>query len=72
MEDHESYEEDTGEEVELDVIALCCEYYEATWQEIADDYGIELTDPEDEDLVEREVSEYLEFNTVLVAGNPAD
>ena len=62
----ERYEEDTGTEWELDVIALCCEYYEATWQEIAENYGIELTDPEDDDLVEREVSEYLEFNTVLV------
>ena len=24
----EEYEEDTGEEIDLDVIAICCEYYE--------------------------------------------
>jgi hypothetical protein len=62
----ESYEQDTGEELELDVIALCCDYYEDTWESIADSYGIELTDPEDEDLAQEEVQEYLEQNTVLV------
>lgn len=55
-----------GEELELDVIALCCDYYEDTWENIAENYGIELTDPEDEDLVQEEVQEYLEQNTALV------
>ena len=32
------YEEDTGQELELDVIALCCEYAEMTEQEIKDNY----------------------------------
>lgn len=32
------YEDDTGEELELDVIALCCEYAEMTMQEIFDAY----------------------------------
>ena len=36
--------EDTGEEIELDVIALCCEFAEGTAEEIARDYGIDLND----------------------------
>lgn len=36
----EEYEESTGEEVELDVIALCCDYTEyKDLQEIIDNYG---------------------------------
>ena len=41
------YEADTGEELELDVIALCCDYSEKTWQEIANDYDIDLSECDD-------------------------
>lgn len=34
----EQYEEDTGEEIELDVIALCCFYSEMTMEEVINDY----------------------------------
>lgn len=40
----EQYEADTGEELELDVIALCCDYREDTWQDIAHSYSIDLSD----------------------------
>lgn len=58
----EEYEQDTGEEVELDVIAICCEFAESTWDEIADDYNIEL-DPENQ---EEGVLEYLQDEGVYV------
>lgn len=35
------YEQQTGSEVELDVIALCCEFNESTLDEIIDDYRID-------------------------------
>ena len=36
----ESYEEDTGEKLELDVIALCCEYTEySDFAELQGDYN---------------------------------
>tara|TARA_R100001230_G_C5539955_1_gene71004 strand:- start:148 stop:450 length:303 start_codon:yes stop_codon:yes gene_type:complete len=36
----EQYEDDTGEEIELDVIALCCEYAEYdSLEEFQKDYG---------------------------------
>jgi hypothetical protein len=43
----EELEESTGQEIELDVIALCCDYCEDTWQNIADNYGIEYENDTD-------------------------
>jgi len=41
----EEYEEGTGEEVELDVIALCCEYMEYdSLKEYNDDYGTKYSE----------------------------
>jgi len=41
----EEYEEDTGEEVELDVIALCCDYMEYdSLNEYNDDYGTKYSE----------------------------
>lgn len=51
----ESYEEQTGEEIELDVIAICCDYTEDTMANIARNYSIDLNDadPEDDDYEEQ-------------------
>lgn len=62
----EEYEESTGQEIELDVIALCCEYYEDTVQAIADNYSVDLSECEDEDEERDTVREYLENNTSIV------
>ena len=44
----EQYEEDTGQEIELDVISLCCGYSEyKTLQEFQDNYGDEYSKIED-------------------------
>ena len=41
----EDYEEDTGEEIELDVIALCCDYMEYdSLNEYNDDYGTKYSE----------------------------
>lgn len=64
----EELEQDTGEEMELDVIAICCEYAESTAEEVASDYSIDLSEAEgDEDEIESIVEEYLNENTMLVA-----
>jgi hypothetical protein len=38
----EQYEEDIGEEIELDVIAICCEFYEETAASIASNHSIDV------------------------------
>lgn len=56
----EQYEEDTGEEIELDVIAVCCDFSEDSYENIADQYGIELDPEMDEDYQKQQVIEHLE------------
>jgi hypothetical protein len=57
----EEYEDSTGEEVELDVIALCCDFSEDTWQEIESAYVIDMDDLEDsdDDAKKQRVIDYL-------------
>ena len=61
----EELEADLGEEIELDVIAICCEYTEDTLQDIANNYGIDLVDVDEEDQADF-VRNYLEAHTTLV------
>lgn len=37
----EQYEEDTGEQIELDVIGLCCEFTENSLSNVLEDYGLD-------------------------------
>ena len=59
----EEYEDSTGEEIELDVVAICCEYNEDDWSDIADNYGIEYEN--DTDGLDA-VRAYLEENTTVI------
>lgn len=66
----EECEESTGEEIELDVIALCCEYAEDSPADIAESYDIDLPErEEDEDdeehaeAVREAVLDYLNYHT---------
>jgi len=57
----DEYEQESGEEMELDVIAICCDFTEATWQEIEASYIIDMEDLEDadEERKKQRVIEYL-------------
>jgi hypothetical protein len=50
-------EEDIGEEMELDVIAICCDYVEATYEEVRRDFNLEA---------EEDILEYLNTNTIVI------
>lgn len=62
----EQYEEDTGEPIELDVIAICCEFSEDSYENIADQYDIELDAEMDDDYQKQQVIEHLENEGVYV------
>ena len=66
-------EQDTGEEMELDVIALCCDYAESTIDELISDYDIDISDcdPDDAEAIGDTVMEYMCQNTA-VCGETAD
>ena len=51
---------------ELDVIALCCDYNEDDYSEIAHNYSIDLSDCEDEDEKIEVVRDYLENETTII------
>ena len=57
--------EDIGEPIELDVVALCCDYYESSIEELIDNYNIDMSevDEDDPDSIIEVVREYLEDNT---------
>lgn len=61
----EAYEMDTGEEIELDVISLCCNFSEDSPEAIARDYSIDI-EGMDEGQTLYEVIETLEENNAYV------
>lgn len=66
----ESYEQDTGEEIELDVIAICCDYNMMPIEDIVKEYRIDVSDVDADDL-EEYVLDYLNDQT-MVLGQCAD
>ena len=62
----EELENDTGKVLELDVIAICCEYSEESPEDIADSYSVD-TEGLDEDEVRDAVVSYLQRRTSIVA-----
>lgn len=58
----ESYEQDSGEQVELDVIALCCEWAEDNYASVAEQYDIDIEGLEEDDIPQA-VMDYLCDNT---------
>ena len=62
----EQLSEDLGEPIEIDVVALCCEYYESSTEELIDSYDIEFDfENQDEEDHKKIVREYLEDRTIV-------
>lgn len=60
----ENLSDDIGEPIELDVVALCCEYEESHYSDIADYYDIDLSEADGDESEEfRIVLDYLDDNT---------
>jgi hypothetical protein len=58
----EEYEQETGQEVELDVSAICCDYSAEHYTDIASNYSIDL-DGLDDDEAKQAVIEYIQENS---------
>ena len=59
------YLNDCGSDVELDVVAVCCEFSEDMAESIADNYSID-TEGLNEAEIESAVRDYLDDNTSVV------
>jgi hypothetical protein len=64
------YFEDIDPDMELDVIAICCEYIEDTPEGIANNYWSVDDLTQDEEELRDEVRDYLEANTSIVGETP--
>ena len=62
-----NYMEEYGTNYILDVVELCCEYTESSYERIAADYDIDLSDCDDDEEELDCVRQYLEENTAVVA-----
>ena len=62
----ENYEEQTDKPFELDVIAVCCDFSEESWEAIADNYGIDTSHCETEEEGKQEVIDHLCYNTLFI------
>ncbi|CAB5194747.1 hypothetical protein UFOVP176_31 [uncultured Caudovirales phage] len=62
------YLNDCGSDVELDVIAICCEFSEESWEQVTTNYSFDIDSLEDldEDEKIKVVRSYLEDNTSVV------
>lgn len=67
----EEFEEETGEDMELDVIALCCDFCEMHYTEIIRQYNIEYDEVED-DCIDDVIMGYLEQNTWVIGKTDID
>jgi len=63
----EQLEQDTGEETELDVIGICCDYAESSASDLLGDHSIDFDGEGDETDA---VREYLHNHTVVVGETP--
>ena len=63
----EELEQAAGEEMELDVIELCCDYAESTIDELISAYDIDISDcdPADDEAIEETVLEYMNDQTTV-------
>ena len=61
----EEYKDSTGQEIDLDVIAICCDYTEDCPDDIIANYSIDVEGMDDDEKIEA-VREYLQDNTTLV------
>jgi hypothetical protein len=68
----EQYEWETGEEIKLDVIALCCEWSESTPAEIIDQYDTDIdTKGLDDDEIAAAVFDWLNDETIIAGTTSA-
>lgn len=66
----EQYEDDTGEEIELDVIAICCDFDEMHYSDVIGQYETDITDNLPSDATEEDqiayIRDWLADNTALI------
>ena len=63
---------DDGENVELDVVAICCDFHEEDFETIARENRIDLSECDDEDEQIQAVADYLSRQTWAQSTTPGN
>lgn len=67
----EEYADASGVEVDLDVIAICCDFSEDSFEDVAENYSIDLSECADDDEKREAVLEFLNDHSVVVGHDDA-
>ena len=67
----EQVSDDCDQPYELDVIGLCCDYSEDTPLSIAENYGIDIDENENDDEIMQQVKDFLATETIMVGSTDA-
>ena len=62
----DEWEQSTGEQVELDVIAICCDVAEMTTDEFIDAYRLSVDDDATDERKMHEVCEHIQHHSSLI------
>lgn len=62
----EDLEDSMGQEIELDVIAICCDYNAEHYTDIASNYSIDLEGLDDDDEAKQAVIDYIQDNSTYL------
>lgn len=62
----EEMAQDCGMDIEMDVIALCCDYNESSVNDVISDYSIDVSNCSDDDEITEFVKEHLREHTMLL------
>ena len=62
----EEVENSSGEEIDFDPIAICCDYTESTYEEVAESYGIDLDENDSPEDQASQIRDFLETDSVVI------
>lgn len=61
----DDYSDSIGQPLDLDVVALCCDFNEMSWRDVAECYDVpDLDDLDEEERIDV-IRDYLQYNTSL-------
>jgi hypothetical protein len=62
----EECEKSDNVEIELDVIGICCDFSESTFDEIVDSYGVEIDVNDSKEDQQKQILDFLSDETIII------
>jgi len=62
----EELENSNDQEIELDVIAICCDYTESTYEEIIESYNVEIDPNDSKEDQQKQIRDFIETDSIVI------